>query len=115
MLNFEIVQQDNVGRTECAICLLKFDLALVMVRARGERNKAVYLDGYVCERCLGGGRDRIARELKNHAECHRRAAKQFNRWAREPFEMPDNIDCVLRSSDPLWNLAGKPPISDEPQ
>lgn len=115
MFTFTIVEQGDVGRTECAICLLMFDLSPVMVKARGDRGDDVYLMGYVCRWCLRDGADRIVRELRNRAESSRRQARELDRWADEPIELPSEVESLLRSDDPLWTLTGKASSTDKIQ
>jgi hypothetical protein len=86
-----------------------------MVGVRGDNERVVYLNGYVCPRCVLGGSEQIAVELRNRAEDSRRAAEQLERWASEPFDVPAEATAVIRSADPLWQTAGKPPGSDKVQ
>ena len=106
MLKMEIVEQHDTGRTECAFCLLRFDLAPFMVWVRADNSESVCLDGYVCPRCLEGGTARMATQLRNRAESSRRVAEQFDRWADGPMDVPDQAASILRNADPRWSLDG---------
>jgi hypothetical protein len=112
MLRLEVVQQDKVGRIECAICLLPCDLEPVMVAVRGGESEDVHLGGspYVCRRCVYGGVEHMIRELRNRAESARRAAEQLDRWADEGIEIPGELQKIIGSKEPLaWLFEGIPP------
>jgi hypothetical protein len=88
MLKIEIVQQTHVGRTPCAFCAASFDLAPLMATVVGGEAEYVYLGGYVCSDCLGGGPPGMAKLLRDRAEGSRQAAVQYDHWADESVEMP---------------------------
>ena len=113
MLRVEIVQQDSVGRFECALCLLPDDLAPVMVAVRGGESEYVYLAAapYVCRRCVHGGVEHMVRQLRNRAESSRRQAEQFDRWADEGVEVSPELQAVVGSEQSLAWLFG----SDSPK
>jgi hypothetical protein len=68
MLRFELVQQSETGRMQCAICLIACALEPVMVAVRAGDSEYVYLDGFLCPHCIYGGVEHVARELRNRAE-----------------------------------------------
>ena len=111
MLTSRIEEQEKVGSVECAICLIHFDVASVIVRVTGDNDRTVYLNGYVSHQCLVGGPEQIAKELPNRAASERRAAKPLERWADEPIVIPEGTAAVVRSSAPLGPIVGRPPGS----